>query len=211
MFWAVFLCLQWVLFLLMFDAWCSLCIKDERILCLLHKILWLMFSSPWLFFVKTRSLFQIFSSNVAHFPCYQNSLMETLLMRGFSLGVVDSIKSWRSTNIVLRKNINVILTFTDNSVKECWWFCCIICGCILELSVSHGCYWTKHINKWSRAEHPRRNCRYNWSSNSWPEIITVKENLYNVFKCFSNKALKYRAYTHLCNTSSLVTVVETAI
>ena len=139
MFWAVFLCLQWVLFLLMFDAWCSLCIKDERILCLLHKILWLMFSSPWLFFVKTRSLFQIFSSNVAHFPCYQNSLMETLLMRGFSLGVVDSIKSWRSTNIVLRKNINVILTFTDNSVKECWWFCCIICGCILELSVSHGC------------------------------------------------------------------------
>ena len=139
MFWAVFLCLQWVLFLLMFDAWCSLCIKDERILCLLHKILWPMFSSPWLFFVKTRSLFQIFSSNVAHFPCYQNSLMETLLMRGFSLGVVDSIKSWRSTNIVLRKNINVILTFTDNSVKECWWFCCIICGCILELSVSHGC------------------------------------------------------------------------
>lgn len=39
----------------------------------------------------------------------------------------------------------------------------------------------------------------------------VKENLYNVFKCFSNKALKYRAYTHLCNTSSLVTVVETAM
>lgn len=39
----------------------------------------------------------------------------------------------------------------------------------------------------------------------------VKENLYNVIKCFSNKALKYRANTHLCNTSSLVTVVETAI
>ena len=39
----------------------------------------------------------------------------------------------------------------------------------------------------------------------------VKENLYNVIKCFSNKALKYRADTHLCNTSSLVTVVETAI
>ena len=34
----------------------------------------------------------------------------------------------------------------------------------------------------------------------------VKENLYNVIKCFSNKALKYRADTHLCNTSSLVTV-----
>ena len=42
--------------------------------------------------------------------------------------------------------------------------------------------------------------------------IMVKENLSNVFKCFSNKALKKpRAYTHLCNTSILVTVVETAI
>lgn len=43
------------------------------------------------------------------------------------------------------------------------------------------------------------------------KIIMVKENLYNVIKCFSNKALKYRADTHLCNTSSLVTLVETAI
>ena len=66
MFWAVFfLCLQWVLFL--FDAGCSLGIKDEIILYLLHKILWLMFHSPWLFFIQTRSLFQFFSSNVANF------------------------------------------------------------------------------------------------------------------------------------------------
>ena len=77
MFWAVFLCLQWVLSL--FDAGGSLGIKDEIILCLLHKILWLMFSSPWLFFIKTRSLFQIFSSNVVNFSCCQNS-MATLLM-----------------------------------------------------------------------------------------------------------------------------------
>ena len=102
-----FLCLQWVLFL--FEAGCSLSIKDEIILYLPHKILWLMFSSPWLFFIKTRSLCQIFSSNVANFSCYQNS-MATLLMQGFYLGVVDSIKSWRSKHIVFRKIINVILT-----------------------------------------------------------------------------------------------------
>ena len=77
MFWAVFLCLQWVLSL--FDAGGSLGIKDEIILCLLHKILWLMFSCPWLLFIKTRSLFQIFASNVANFSYYQNS-MATLLM-----------------------------------------------------------------------------------------------------------------------------------
>ena len=119
MFWAVFLCLQWVLFL--FEAGCSLGIKDEIILYLPHKILWLMFSSPWLFFIKMRSLCQIFSSNVANFSYYQNS-MATLLMRGFYLGVVVCIKSWRSRHIVFRKIINVILTFTDNFVKECWWF-----------------------------------------------------------------------------------------
>ena len=77
MFWAVFLCLQWVLSL--FDAGGSLGIKDEIILCLLHKILWLMFSCPWLLFIKTRSLFRIFASNVANFSYYQNS-MATLLM-----------------------------------------------------------------------------------------------------------------------------------
>ena len=78
MFWAVFLCLQWVLSL--FDAGGSLGIKDEIILCLLHKILWLMFSCPWLLFIKTRSLFQIFTSNVANFSYYQNSMASSLLM-----------------------------------------------------------------------------------------------------------------------------------